>query len=610
MKTDSRFEPIIPLMARVDGYAPIRDYAVIGDGRTCALVARDGAIDWLCLPNVDSPSTFARLLDAERGGAFELCPVEPFEADQRYIDGTNVLETTFRTTSGSARVTDVMTLTDVTSISPLREVARRVEGLEGQLRLRWEVTPRFAYGRHTGKLGRRSGRPFFSAGKEGIAVNAWDAGEVEQGEASVGGTFEVELGRRALLSLAAAHKEPVVLPARDDTERRFDRTERFWKEWSGRASYAGRWHEQVIRSALVLKLLVFAPSGAIVAAPTASLPEWYGGIRNWDYRYAWVRDASWTLDALLRLGYRAEATAFFWWIMHASRITQPRLQVLYRVDGSAHVDETSLEELAGYRGSKPVRIGNGAVEQTQLDVYGSLFEAASLYVEAGCPIDRDTGKELGKIADYVAEHWRERDSGIWEVRGDPGQFTHSKVLCWVALDRACSLAERGVLPDRCEPWRAKADEIREFVDTQCWDDERRSYVRSSDQPELDGCLLTMALLGYEPPSDERMQGLLDGVRRELADGPLVYRYRGEDGVGGEEGAFLTCSFWLADALARAGRLEEAVELMDELVALGNHVGLFPEEMDPKTHDYLGNYPQGLTHLALVNAAVSIGEAGG
>src|SRR6266542_2294552 len=608
MKTDSRFEPIIPLMARVDGYAPIRDYAVIGDGRTCALVARDGAIDWLCLPNVDSPSTFARLLDAERGGAFELCPVEPFEADQRYIDGTNVLETTFRTTSGSARVTDVMTLTDVTSISPLREVARRVEGLEGQLRLRWEVTPRFAYGRHTGKLGRRSGRPFFSAGKEGIAVNAWDAGEVEQGEASVGGTFEVEPGRRALLSLAAAHKEPVVLPARDDTERRFDRTERFWKEWSGRASYAGRWHEQVIRSALVLKLLVFAPSGAIVAAPTASLPEWYGGIRNWDYRYAWVRDASWTLDALLRLGYRAEATSFFWWIMHASRITQPRLQILYRVDGSMQAREETLAGFDGYRGSKPVRVGNGAADQVQLDVYGSLFDAALMYVEAGCEIDRTTGKELGRIADYVADRWRDRDSGIWEVRSDPTHFTQSKALCWVALDRACTLAERGVLPDRCERWRGESDAIRAFVEEEGWDEQRRSYVRAPDQRELDGSLLTMALLEYPPKSSERMKLLVDAVRRDLADGPLVYRYRGGDGVEGREGAFLTCSFWLADALARAGRVDEAIELMDELLGLGNHVGLFPEEMDPATRDYLGNYPQGLTHLALVNAAISITDA--
>jgi pentatricopeptide repeat protein len=593
---------------RVDGYAPIRDYAVIGDGRTCALVARDGAIDWLCLPNVDSPSTFARLLDAERGGAFELSPLESFEAEQRYLDGTNVLQTTFRTASGTVRITDAMTLTDTAWITPMREVVRKIEGLEGRVRLRWEVTPRFVYGRREVKFGRRSGRPFFFAEKDAVAVNAWDAGDVEFRNGSLGAEVEVEPGRPALVSLAATYKEPAVLPGRDDTERRLDRTEQFWKEWSGRARYDGRWRDQVVRSALVLKLLVFAPSGAIVAAPTTSLPEAYGGGRNWDYRYSWVRDASWTLDALLRLGYQEEATAFFWWIMHASRITQPRLQVLYRIDGGMHAKEMNLEEFSGYRASKPVRVGNGAADQVQLDVYGSLFEAASLYVNAGCRLDRDTGKELAKIADYVVEQWRNKDSGIWEVRSEPAHFIQSKALCWVALDRACRLAESGVLPDRSERWRAEANAIRAFVEEQGWDEERETYVRAPDQRELDASLLTLPLLGFEPHSSGRMQRLLDAVRRELADGPLVYRYRGEDGLEGEEGAFLTCSFWLADALARAGRVDEAIELMDELVALGNHVGLFPEEIDPATGDYLGNYPQGLTHLALVNAAVSIEEA--
>jgi GH15 family glucan-1,4-alpha-glucosidase len=385
------------------------------------------------------------------------------------------------------------------------------------------------------------------------------------------------------------------------------RTRRFWSEWSGHARYEGAWREQVIRSALVLKLLVFAPSGAIVAAPTASLPEWYGAGRNWDYRFAWVRDASWTLDALLRLGYRDEATSFFWWIMHASRLTQPRLQVLYRVDGSTNTAEEELEAFAGYRGSKPVRIGNAACDQVQLDVYGSLLDAASLFVEDGGLLDRDTGQELAKIADFVAEQWREKDQGIWEVRSEATHFIQSKALCWVALDRACRLAERGVLPDRCERWRAEADAIRAFIEERGWDERLGSYVRSPDQRELDASLLTLALLGYEPPTAKRIQGLLDAVRRELADGALVYRYRGDDGVHGKEGAFLTCSFWLVDALARADRVDEATELMDELVSLGNHVGLFSEEMDPATRDYLGNYPQGLTHLALVNAAVTIEE---
>jgi GH15 family glucan-1,4-alpha-glucosidase len=595
---------------RADGYAPIRDYALIGDGRTAALVARDGAIDWLCLPNVDSPSTFARLLDAEGGGSFELSPAERFETEQAYIDGTNVLQTTFRTSDGSVRVTDAMTLTDTTSISPMREVVRRIEGLEGRVRLRWSVAPKFVYGTREAKIGRRSGRPFFCVGKDALAVSAWDAGEIEFRDGSVGGSFELDPGRSALIALGYAYKEPIVLAARGRTEHRLERTLQFWQRWGARAQYDGPWREQVVRSALVLKLLVYAPSGAIVAAPTTSLPEWFGGGRNWDYRYTWVRDASWTLDAMLRLGYTDEATSFFWWIMHASRITQPRLQILYRVDGGMRATETELDSFAGYRGSRPVRVGNGAADQIQLDVYGSLFDAASMYVDDGCEIDRDTGKELGRIADYVADHWRDRDSGIWEVRNDPTHFTQSKALCWVALDRACALAERGILPDRRKRWRHEADAIRAFVEEQGWNDDRRSYVRAPDQPELDGSLLTMVLLEYPPSSEQRLHLLLDAVRRDLAEGPLVYRYRGKDGVEGKEGAFLTCSFWLADALARVGRVDEAAELMDELVELGNHVGLFSEEMDPQTREYLGNYPQGLTHLALVNAAVSIQDARG
>jgi GH15 family glucan-1,4-alpha-glucosidase len=598
----------MPLVQRVDGYAPIRDYGVIGDGRTCALVARDGAIDWLCLPNVDSPSTFARILDPERGGAFVLSPEEPFETEQGYIDGTNVLTTTFRTASGTAAVTDAMTLTDVSLISPLREVVRKVEVLDGRVRFAWSVTPRFMYGRRETKLAKRYGRPFFSAGKDGLAVSTWGAGETEFRDRAVGGEFELGPRETALFSLSAAFKEPVILPGRDDTDRRLERTERFWAAWSGRVQYDGRWREHVVRSALVLKLLVFAPSGAIVAAPTTSLPEWYGSDRNWDYRYSWVRDASWTLEALLRLGYWQEATAFFWWIMHASRMTLPRLQVLYRVDGAPHVEERTLDEFPGYRHSKPVRVGNGAARQTQLDVYGSLLDAAGRYVDAGRPLDRDTGKELARIADYVAEHWREQDSGIWEVRSEPTHFIQSKALCWVALDRAATLAERGVLPNRRKQWGEQASAIRAFIEERGWNEELGSYIRAPDRRELDGSLLTMVLLGYAPPADGRTHGLLDAVRRELSDGPLVYRYRGEDGVDGREGAFLTCSFWLADALARTGRVDEAVSLMDELVALGNHVGLFAEEMDPATRDYLGNYPQGLTHLALINAATSIEEA--
>jgi GH15 family glucan-1,4-alpha-glucosidase len=593
---------------RTDGYAAIRDYALIGDGRTAALVARDGAIDWLCLPNVDSPSVFARILDPERGGSFRLEPTIPYESERSYQRDSNVLETTFKTAHGAVRVTDAMTLTDARRIGPLRELCRRIEGLGGTVPLRWTFEPRFGFGSSETKLSRRAGRWFAESGTECIAVGAWGAGEPSADDRSVRGELELREGETALLALAAAHKEPAVLPSREDVERRLARTERFWPEWAGRIGYQGEWRDAVARSILTLKLLVFAPSGAIVAAPTTSLPEWIGGSRNWDYRFTWLRDASFTLDAFINLGMDDEAHSFFWWLMHASRITQPCLQILYKVDGSTRTDEQELADLAGYRHSKPVRIGNEAAHQVQFDVYGGVLEAIWLYADQVGHVDGDTAKEVAKIADYVCEHWNDRDNGIWEVRAERTHFIQSKALCWVALDRACRLAERGIIPDRSDTWREAAAEIRTFVDEEGCDDERQSYIRAPDLRELDACLLTLAILGFEDPSDERLRGTVAAVERELRRGPYVYRYLGEDGLPGEEGAFLTCSFWLVDAFARQGRLDEARSLMDELVGLANDVGLYSEEIHPDTGEFLGNFPQGLTHLALVNAAVSIAEA--
>jgi GH15 family glucan-1,4-alpha-glucosidase len=592
---------------RTDGYLPIRDYAALGDGRTVALVGLDGSIDWLCLPDLDSPSVFGSLLDCDRGGRFLLEPDVPYDASRRYLPGTNVLETTFACDAGTVRVVDALTLPG-SGLAPYRELVRRVEGVAGTVPLHWRVEPRFGYGAARIRVERRAGVPFATAGREAIGVVSWDAGEVECDDGRIGGAFAVHEGRVATIALAAAHQEPLVFPARPDAEARLEHTERVWREWADRREYDGRWREAVLRSALALKLLVYAPSGAIAAAATTSLPEEIGGERNWDYRFAWPRDASFTLQALLALGCTPEAQAFFFWILHAAQLRHPSIPVLCRLDGRPSTDETSLQ-LAGYRGSRPVRIGNAAAEQTQLDVYGELLEAASRFADAEGGLDRDHGRRLAEIADRVCEIWEQPDAGIWETRDDAKHFVQSKMMCAVALVRACELAERGLLPgESAERWRREEARIRDWVETRGYAPSRRSYVRSVDDDGVDASLLLAVLAGYDDPRAPRLVETVDAVRRDLADGPLLRRHGGDDGVPGQEGAFLACSFWLAEAYARQGRLDEASALMDELVPLANDVGLFAEEIDPATREFLGNFPQGLPHLALINAAVAIEEA--
>ncbi len=590
-------------------YLPIRDYAVIGDGRTAALVGRGGSIDWLCLPDLDSPSVFAAVLDDEQGGRFALAPDEPHEVARRYVSDTNVLETTFTTARGVVRVTDAMALPD-DRLGPLRELVRRVEGLSGRVRMRWRVEPRLAYGLRPTRVGLRAGVPVAVCGADAISVQAWDAAPVDLTDGSMGGTFEVADGRRALLALGAAHAEPLVFSSRDAVERRVDATVAFWRRWCAARTYDGPWRDAVLRSALALKLLVYAPSGAVAAAATTSLPEALGGERNWDYRFCWIRDTSFALEALLQLGCTDEAHSFFWWFMHATRLTKPRLQVLYRLDGGAHTPERELP-LAGYRGSRPVRIGNAATEQLQLDTFGDLLDTTWVYVSKGHGIDADTGRELAEVADYVCGIWGEPDHGIWEVRMAPRHFTHSKVMCWVALDRAIKLAAAGQLPGRhVGRWRAEAERIRDFVETRCWSERHGSYVRFAGSDDLDAALLLMAIERYHDPRHPRIVATIDAIRRELAHGPLVYRYTGEDGLPGGEGMFLTCSFWLVEALALSGRREEAARTMDTLVGMANDVGLYAEEVDPTTLEFLGNVPQGLVHLSLISAAVAMAEGHG
>jgi GH15 family glucan-1,4-alpha-glucosidase len=594
---------------RTDGFSPLRDYAAIGDGRTVALVARDGSIDWLCLPDVDSPSVFGRLLDASRGGCFALSPAIPFESQRQYLGETNVLVTTFHTSSGSARVTDAMTLHDPRALSPFRELVRKVEGVAGRVEFAWQFEPRFGYASAKTRVVERHGRVVATAGKDAVALAGFGAGDAVLTDAVASGRFAVEEGDSVVLSLSAAYRDPLVLTGRDDAERRLDAATRFWEGWASKVDYEGPWRDAVVRSALALKLLVFAPSGAIVAAPTTSLPEWIGAGRNWDYRYAWVRDAAFTLTALLRLGFVDEARAFFWWLGHATALTQPRLNVLYRVGGGIETEERELELLSGYANSRPVRVGNGALKQVQLDVYGYAVDSIWQYASRQQELPGVSGRAVARIADWVAENWRQPDSGIWEVRSEPRQYIQSKAMCWVALDRACRLAARGLIPDRGARWRAEGSAIRAFVDERGWDDEEQTYVRAPDLRETDGSLLTLALLGYEDPRGSRMIGTIDAIRRDLAEGALVDRYRddGHDGVGGRQGVFVTCSFWFVAALARAGRTDEAVGLMDELVGLSNDVGLYAEEID-RDGTFLGNFPQALVHLALIDAALAVADA--
>jgi GH15 family glucan-1,4-alpha-glucosidase len=550
---------------------------------------------------------FGALLDAQRGGSFELRPEAPYDVERRYRPGTNVLETTFHTEGGAARVVDAMTVAG-SGLVPFRELARRVDGLAGEVSFSWRVEARFGYADAGTRVERRLGVPVATSGAHALAVQYWNADESATEEGAIAGTIHVRAGESAVIAVSIAHQEPLVFSSREEVEARIEATAGAWADWSSGRGYRGRWRDAVIRSALALKLLVHAPSGAVAAAATTSVPEELGGERNWDYRFCWVRDSAFTLGAFLGLGCGADARAYFWWLMQASQLTQPRLRVLYRLDGGARAPERTLP-LRGYRDSRPVRIGNAAAAQLQLDTYGELLQTAWLYATSGYRIDNDIARRLAEMADLVCESWRHPDAGIWEVRSQPQHFTQSKMMCWVALDRAGDLAKRGVIPaGHAQRWLQEAESIQDFVETRCFSEEKRSYVRHAGSDELDASLLLGLLLSYGDPGSDRWAGTIEAVRRELQDGPFVRRYTGEDGLVGSEGAFLTCSFWLAEALARSGRLEDASRLMDQLVALANDVGLYAEEIEPATGAFLGNIPQGLSHLALISAALAVGEA--
>jgi GH15 family glucan-1,4-alpha-glucosidase len=494
-------------------------------------------------------------------------------------------------------------------LGPARELQRRIDGVSGRVPIHWRVAPRYGYGASATVLSLRGGTPVAMSGANAVAVCSFHAGCSRIEEDCVAGGFETAAGSRALIALCAAHQEPAVFPTRRELDARLAASIDAWRSWSGARDLGGPWSEAVTRSALLLKLLVHAPSGAVAAAATTSLPEQLGGVRNWDYRFCWVRDAAFTFEALLRLGCAPEARAYFWWLLHASQLTHPRLQPLYRLDGGARAPERSLP-LTGYRASRPVRVGNAASHQLQLDSYGELLQTAWMYAGAGQPLDRDIGRRLAETADLVCELWREPDAGIWEVRSAPEHFTHSKMMCWVGLDRAVRLAERGWLPGlHAGRWREQAAAIHEFVES-CFSDTAGAYVRFRGAEELDASVLLGMLAGYGDPRSSRWTATLAAVERGLRRGPFVHRYAGEDGLPGVEGAFVSCSFWLAEALARNGQVERATRLMNQLVPMANDVGLFAEEIDPVTGAFLGNLPQALSHLSLISAATAIGEEGG
>jgi GH15 family glucan-1,4-alpha-glucosidase len=562
---------------RIDGYAPIADYAVIGDGRTVALVAADGAIDWLAMPNIASEPVLTALLDAQSGHSFRLAPVGDVRVTRRYLPETNVLETTFHAPGGVLEVTDAFA-TDDGELLPWLELVRSVRCVAGSVEVEWRFAPSpDADGRYE--------------------LHTWSAGH---------GRFRLSEGERALFALVFVVDGPLPALDRHDLERRLRSTADWWERWVERHEYDGPWAGEVLRSALSLKLLTHSPTGAMAAAATTSLPEKIGGDRNWDYRFSWVRDSAWALDALLRIGRLELVHSALRWLLDAVERTHPRLNVLYDLAGGV---PDSCEELPlpGYRGSRPVRKGNAAAPQLQLGCYGDLLETVWLYVRDGNDLGPDIARRIAEVASFTCRIWENEDSGIWEL-DDLRHYTISKMGCWMALDRAIRLAERGAIPGRdAGLWRSEQGRIRDFVETRCWSEERGSYTFYAGSDKLDASVLLAARNGFADPQGERMAGTIAAIREELVEGPFVYRYSGAREL---EGAFLACSFWLVQALARCGRVDEARELMDEVVALSNDVGLFSEEVDPDSRELLGNHPQALTHLALIDAAGAVADAEG
>ncbi|MCO5995257.1 glycoside hydrolase family 15 protein [Actinoallomurus rhizosphaericola] len=595
-----------------DRYLPISDHGLIGDLRTVALVGTDGTIDWYCCPRFDAPSVFAAILDADRGGSFELAAIAPARTKQFYFPDTNVLITRFFTEDGLGEVQDFMPVCE-TGEADRHRLIRRVMCVRGSLPFRARIAPRFGYGAdpHTARM--LDDAVLFESEALTLALTA--TVPLECDGVDVHAEFKLTEGQAAVFALD--HIGDTIAPRAcpyTEADREFTATVAFWRTWLSSSRYRGRWREMVHRSALTLKLLTYAPTGAIVAAPTTSLPERLGGGRNWDYRYVWVRDAAFAVYALLRLGFTGEAEALMAFLRRRTNLCgdgpSGPLQIMYGIDGRTDLPERELPHLEGHRGSAPVRVGNAAADQLQLDIYGALIDSVYLYDKWGQPISSDHWDGVCAVVDWVCRNWDQPDEGIWEARSGRRRFLYSRLMCWVAIERAMRTARRRGLPGELPQWMRSRDEIYRRIMGSCWCPARKAFVQHEDGDALDAAVLMMPLAKFVSPTDPKWLSTLDALTADLVSDSLVYRYDpriSPDGVGGEEGTFSICSFWYVEALARAGRVEEARLAFEKMLTYANHVGLYAEEIS-HTGEQQGNFPQAFTHLALISAAFNLDRA--
>jgi GH15 family glucan-1,4-alpha-glucosidase len=606
-------------------YQPIENYGIIGDMHTAALVGLNGSIDWLCFPHFDSPSVFAAILDDRKGGYFEIAPADVQSTPKQfYWPETNVLVTRFLSTGGVGEVTDFMEVAPATSDNQhhRHRLIRRVRTVRGTMNFRMICRPAFNFARdaHRLKITPRGAAFYSDTLNLGLATGV----SLQQEAEGVQADFRLSEGESAVFLLQTIDPGATcdACMSTEEAHDAFINTVNYWRRWISGCTYVGRWRETVHRSALALKLLTYEPTGAIIAAPTAGLPEVIGGERNWDYRYTWIRDAAFTLYGLLRIGFTEEATAFMQWL--EARCHEPNpdgsLQIMYSIDGRHQLKEESLEHLDGYKASRPVRIGNDAFKQLQLDIYGELMDSVYLYNKYGNPISYDLWIHLRRLINYVCENWQRKDEGIWEVRGARRHFVYSKLMCWVALDRGLRLADKRSFPADRNRWQKVRDQIYEEIMSRGWNKECRAFVQSYESNTLDASNLIMPLIFFLSPTDPRMFKTLRAILRPLNEGglvsnSLVYRYNAAesaDGLSGEEGTFNMCTFWLVEALTRAGRvdpkkLDEARLIFEQMLGYANHLGLYAEETG-SCGEALGNFPQAFTHIALISAAFNLDRA--